>query len=98
MQEFQNGTGSTGSHKLNLVSRERVQVTGVIDVVSFDGEEVLLETIEGMLQFKGNELQVKRLTLDKGEIDIYGKVNSMIYSNSQGKAKSTWSIMKRLFN
>ncbi len=98
MQEFQNSAGSLGSHKLNLVNRERVQLTGVKDVISFDSAEVLLETVVGMLQFKGSDLQVKRLTLEKGEVDIDGKVDSMIYSNNQGKAKSAGTILKRLFN
>lgn len=95
MQEYQS---SIGSHKLHLGSRGQAQVTGVKDVVSFDNEEVLLETVDGMLQFKGKELHVKRLTLEKGEVDIEGRVDSMIYSDGQGKAKSAGSFMSRLFN
>lgn len=96
MQEYQNS--NIGSHKLQMQNRGMVQVTGVKDVVSFDSGEILLETIGGMLQFKGNELHVKRLTLEKGEVDIEGRVDSLVYSDVGNRAKSAGSMLGRLFH
>lgn len=96
MQEYQNS--NMGSHKLQMQNREQVQVTGVKDVVSFDSGEILLETVDGMLQFKGNELHVKRLTLEKGEVDIEGHVESLTYSDAGSHAKSAGSVLGRLFH
>ncbi len=48
-------------------------VTGVVDVLSFDLTEILLETDQGMLMIRGSDLHVNRLTLEKGEVDVEGQ-------------------------
>ena len=55
-------------HKLVLNNRTASLVTGVKDVLSFDLNEVLLETEQGMLMVKGTDLHVNRLSLEKGEV------------------------------
>lgn len=55
------------AHKLILSNRRTCNLTGVNDVLSFDENEIILETEQGMLMIKGAELHVNRLTLDKGE-------------------------------
>ena len=57
-------------HKLTLTNRNLANITGVKDVISFDVKEILLETEQGMLTIKGQDLHVKRLTLEKGEVDV----------------------------
>ena len=54
-----------GSHKLSVMNRRTGSITGVSDVISFDISEVLLETELGMLQIKGADLHVNRLSLEK---------------------------------
>lgn len=73
--------GQNQPHKLNLVNRETMTVTGVRDVLSFDVSEVLLETALGMLSIRGSDLHVNRLTLEKGEVDVAGKIDSLTYSD-----------------
>ena len=41
------------SHKLVVNNRKTSMVTGVLDVLSFDLNEILLETEQGMLMVKG---------------------------------------------
>ena len=71
-------------------------VTGVVDVLSFDLTEILLETDQGMLMIRGSDLHVNRLTLEKGEVDVEGKIDSLTYSDSVAKPTGT-SILSRLF-
>ncbi len=52
----------------------------MVDVLSFDVAEILLETELGMLLIKGHDLHVNRLSLEKGEIDIEGRIDSLTYS------------------
>ena len=66
-------TGSGKSHKLVVNNRKTSLVTGVLDVLSFDLNEILLETEQGMLMVKGTDLHVNRLSLGKGEVDLYRK-------------------------
>ena len=60
------------THKVSLSNRRTCNLTGVVDVLSFDLNEIILETDQGMLMIKGSELHVNRLTLEKGEVDILG--------------------------
>jgi sporulation protein YabP len=88
---------SPGAHKLSLTNRRSGSITGVSDVISFDISEVLLETELGMLQIKGADLHVNRLSLEKGEIDLEGRIDSLQYSEISDFKKGGESLINRLF-
>lgn len=85
------------AHKLILNNRRTCNLTGVNDVLSFDENEIILETDQGMLMIKGNELHVNRLTLDKGEVDVDGRIDSFTYSEQSGMGTKGESLLSRLF-
>lgn len=84
-------------HKLNINARKNVAITGVNDVLSFDAGEVLLQTEQGVLMIRGSELHVNRLTLEKGEVDIDGRIDSLTYSDTSNHGKTGESLFGRLF-
>ena len=51
----------------------------------------------GLLTIKGKELHVSRLTLEKGEVDVDGTIDSMTYSSNEALRKSGESLFSRLF-
>ena len=85
------------AHKLILNNRRTGNLTGVSDVLSFDENEIILETDQGMLMMKGKELHVSRLMLDKGEVDIDGRIDSVTYSEQGSRTERTESLLGRLF-
>ena len=85
------------AHKVLLANRKSANFSGVLDVLSFDVNEILLETEQGMLLIKGNDLHVNRLSLEKGEIDIEGRIDSLTYSEPKNVTKQTESLLGRLF-
>ena len=84
------------SHKLTLDTRKEALLTGVKDVVSFDEKEILLFTDAGKLVIKGEQLHVKQLNLEKGEVDLEGRVDSLTYL-SKNTDKKEESLLKRMF-
>ena len=68
------------THKVLLQNRKSGSFSGIVDVLSFDVAEILLETELGMLLIKGNDLHVNRLSLEKGEVDVEGRIDSIAYS------------------
>lgn len=68
-------------HKLNMESRERLFLCGVEDVDSFDENEILVYTTEGLLTIKGRELHIERLNIEEGELMVEGEIDSLAYSN-----------------
>ena len=87
----------TRAHKVVLENRSRGTVTGIQDVVSFDENQIVLDTDMGLLTIKGKDLHVSRLTLEKGEIDIEGQADSLVYSSSESFKKTGQSFLSRLF-
>lgn len=85
------------AHKIVINNRKTSVVTGVLDVLSFDLSEILLETEQGMLMVKGNDMHVNRLSLEKGEVDLSGKIDSISYSEVHAKAKQGENIIAKLF-
>ena len=71
-------------HRLNMEDRKRIDFTGITDVVSFDPVKVVLEG-----------LHVNRLSVEKGELDLDGRVDSVCYSEAGMKNKQD-SFMSRL--
>ena len=85
-------------HKITLTNRKSVNLTGILDVISFDISEVLLETEQGMLHVKGKDLHVNRLNLEKGEVDIEGMVEALTYSQVPVSLKKADSFWAKLFH
>ena len=90
-------SSGTKSHKVLLINRKTGAFSGVVDVLSFDVAEILLETELGMLLIKGHDLHVNRLSLEKGEIDIEGRIDSLTYSELKSASKQAESLLGRLF-
>ena len=84
-------------HKLVVNNRKTSMVTGVLDVLSFDLNEVLLETEQGMLMVKGKDLHVNRLSLEKGEVDLTGHIDSVAYSDIHKTEKKGENFFEKLF-
>ncbi|MGE5417572.1 MAG: sporulation protein YabP [Acidobacteriota bacterium] len=84
-------------HSLTLTNRETLQATGVTFVSSFDDREVILDTTQGPLRLKGEDLHITQLSLEEGRIVIQGRLSLMEYKgadkNVRGKSKN---IMERL--
>ena len=85
------------AHKLVVNNRKTSMVTGVLDVLSFDLNEILLETEQGMLMVKGTDLHVNRLSVEKGEVDLSGNIDSIAYSSSTPAEKAGENFLSRLF-
>lgn len=90
-------TGSQRVHKIILSGRKNLAINGVCDVIAFDVSEIILETEEGMLLIKGSGMHVTRLSLEKGEVDIDGQVDSLNYSKASDEKQEQKSFFGKLF-
>lgn len=84
-------------HKIILTNRGTCALNGISDILSFDVNEILLETDMGMLMIRGTDLHVNRLTLEKGEVDVSGKIDSLQYSDMAKGGRQGESLLSRLF-
>lgn len=73
-------------HKLTLDSRNRLNMTGVTEVESFDEEMVVLHTVRGTLVIRGSGLHLQLLTLESGQVLVDGCVNSLTYEDESAQS------------
>lgn len=78
-----------------MENREKITVTGVIDIHSFDDELVLAQTELGILTIKGDDLKMNKLNIDNNELMIEGKIMAIAYSDVNQSKKS--GFMNKLF-
>ena len=93
--EERNGNAAK-SHKVLLSNRKSGAFSGVVDVLAFDVGEILLETELGMLLIKGHDLHVNRLSVEKGEVDLSGNIDSIAYSGVNQNTPGE-SFLSKLF-
>lgn len=72
---------------LILESREKLNISGALDVLSFDDQIVILETHLGMLTVKGEDLRINKLNIDSEEVIVDGNISSLCYSDKSFEKK-----------
>ncbi len=82
---------------LVLENREKLNVSGVLDVLSFDDQIVMVETELGLLTIKGENIRINKLSLDTSEIVVEGEIDSLTYSNKDLDKKERWGIVRKNF-
>lgn len=80
-------------HKLTLTERSALTVTGVSEVVSFDEHAVVLRTGLGTLVVQGQNLQLKQLTSEGGDVAVEGEISSLVYEQTRSRG----NLLTRLF-
>ena len=78
-----------------LENREKLTITGVMDVLSFDDQIVIVETELGLLTIKGEDLRINKLSLDNSEVIVEGEIYNLSYSEDNKKQGS--SILGKIF-
>ena len=71
-----------------LENREKLSISGVLDVLSFDDQIVILETELGLLTVKGENLRINKLSLDTSEVVVDGEIYNLGYSEKENSQKS----------
>lgn len=90
--------GLTNNIIQNLVleNRGKLSISGVLDVLSFDDQIVIIETELGLLTVKGEDLRINKLSIDTSEVVVEGDICNMAYSEKEMDKKSG-SFLGKIF-
>ena len=77
--------GLPGGHHLILEDRERLTVSGVEEVESFDETAIVMDTTQEVLIVRGEDLHIEKLSLDGGDLKVEGRVESLTYAEFRRK-------------
>ncbi|HOB08271.1 MAG: sporulation protein YabP [Limnochordia bacterium] len=72
-------TAGANRHQVVLVQRERLNVDGVVNVDSFDDREIALDTEDGGLIIRGEDLHISELNLETGSLVVRGYIKAIEY-------------------
>lgn len=93
---MENG-GQNFFQNIMLENREKLTITGINDVFSFDDQIIIIETELGILTIKGNNLKINKLSLDTSDFIVDGKIDSLTYSNSDINSKKGKNLLNKIF-
>jgi len=82
-------------HNFLLENREKMSLSGVVDVDIFNPDMVVVQTEMGMLTIKGIDLHINKLNLESSELCLEGEINSCIYSEKTGNTGG--GILSKIF-
>lgn len=73
------------NHIISIDNRERITVTEVSDVDSFNEQSILVSLKNGGLLIKGEKLHIQKLDLEEGKVIITGAIGSVAYTEKKDK-------------
>jgi len=71
-----------------LENREKLNISGVLDVLSFDDQIIIVETELGLLTIKGENLKINKLNIDTSDVTLDGRISTLAYSDSDSLKKN----------
>ena len=95
--EERKSLSSTVIQNLVLENREKLSISGVLDVLSFDDQLVIVETELGLLNIKGENLRINKLSIDTSEVIVEGEINNLGYSDKELDKKSGGGFIGKIF-
>ena len=83
------------SHDIFIGSREKMSINGVKEILNFDDSSVNLKTVCGDLCIEGAGLHISVLNIERGEVEMQGKINAMYYYDTAEDDKK--GLLSRIF-
>lgn len=80
-------------HKLTLNDRKSLVLNGSAEVISFDENTVVLKTGLGVLTVQGQQLHLKTLSPENGQVAVDGQISALIYE----EPRPAGGLLQKLF-
>ena len=97
MMDERKNINSNTIQNLILENRSKLSISGVLDVLSFDDQIVIIETELGLLTIKGETLRINKLSIDTSEVIVEGQIDSISYSSKDLNKKSNEGFLGKIF-
>jgi len=64
-----------------MENRRKIVLTGVKDVESFNENDIVVITHSGGLKIRGRNLEIGKVSVETGDLEMTGDITSLHYSN-----------------
>ncbi len=81
-------------HDVSLIGRQELRLSGVREVLGYNGEAIDLQTVVGQLNIRGHNLKIVSFRTETGDAEISGHITALVYVNEKAGKES---LLSRLF-
>ena len=81
-------------HNITIENRRKITIAGVKDIESFNESDIVVITHSGGLRIKGKGLEISRISVESGELEMAGQVSCLQYSDHD---RTPNNIITKLF-
>ena len=85
---------SSAKHSLCLTDRNKLEISGVVFVDSFDDTALMISTELGVLSIEGSDLKIEVFSKETKTAVIQGDIHSLLYLDESKRKKK---LFERLF-
>lgn len=79
-------------HKINIVYNDYIEIEGVLNIVNYDANNIVVKIDKNCLYISGESFDLKSLDLEQGKVVFKGKLKDLRYATTKEKI----SLLKRL--
>lgn len=97
MEQNKDISMENGKSYLTLENRKKMTLNGVSEIISFNEDQILLITVLGNMDIRGEELKMTKLDVQNGDVAITGKIHYLVYTTDEKKPKNKNSILSKIF-
>ena len=80
--------------QVNIYNRERIDVSGVIEVLSSTDREINVRLEKSFMQIVGEKLTITKLVPEQKLFTVNGKINGLSYSGEHSKKSFFGKVFK----
>ena len=84
-------------HKLTIIDRHKIQITGISKVISIEEQQIVLITDVGKMTINGKDLHAGKLDVVAGLLELTGNVDGIIYQEYKTTGQKATGLVGRLF-
>lgn len=81
----------TNEHNMRMENREKLSLSGVVDVESFDEDSMIIETTMGTVMLSGSGMHILKYNVDGGELVIEGGIDAFEYTDAGNSKKGLFA-------
>ena len=81
------------AHSVVIENRQYAELTGILDVESYQESGIVLNSSQGEIAIDGVELKIESFSVETGKIRITGHIGG-IYYNEHEKPRGGWFIRR----
>lgn len=89
-------SGKPKEHQLHLDKRQKLSMTGITSVGTFNETEILLDSNMGNIALKGEGMHITQLNLEEERLMVEGKIRAIIYLDAESKSTKGKNILERI--